>query len=409
MTVNIPAELQPYITIVPSAYFSETAPMVFDFSNINVATIQDGFKADYYYDINVSASLPAQYKGQVHSFNITLHPEYFDVLPGGSNDPTPAGTHDYTLAIPPLVLAIPNDAGEVFYTSGYAHNLVWAHTINPIFTPTAVQFVNATTAIPPLSQIAANQADRVANLREYWQNLTSHQNDSCAFTYKDIGTQRIVYLDLSSKGDEFPFANPAGGEDIAFVDLLIYSNVSQVPYGWNTVFYTSVATFNDDVGKQKQADVVIPQQVRATGAWLQLQIESSLYNPAVGAPYDVNNLHFSDAGVAEILVIATNVGSDIAYNVNFTLYLGEGITVSNNITTKYALSGNNLTLFTGFFLPPGTPLSLYVPLNFSGLSAANSSATERLFVSQTYGSMDLTQVPGEDTVTQVLEQAVVVC
>jgi hypothetical protein len=31
MTVQIPEELQPYVNITPSNYFSETAPMVFDF------------------------------------------------------------------------------------------------------------------------------------------------------------------------------------------------------------------------------------------------------------------------------------------------------------------------------------------------------------------------------------------
>jgi hypothetical protein len=52
-----------------------------------VATVEDGFLADYYYDINVSSSIPAQYKGQLLSFNITLNQEYFDALPG-YNDPT---------------------------------------------------------------------------------------------------------------------------------------------------------------------------------------------------------------------------------------------------------------------------------------------------------------------------------
>ena len=188
-------------------------------SNINVATIQDGFKADYYYDINVSATIPAKYKGQLHTFNITFNPQYFDALPGSKQDPTGSATHDYTLSIPPLVIAIPSDgsanaadAGKIFYSSGYAHNLVWAHNINPTFTPTVfsfcpfafpflfllltffqeVQFVDAATAIPPLSQIAANQINRVANLRNYWHTLTSTHNDSCSFWYK------VLILFLSS-------------------------------------------------------------------------------------------------------------------------------------------------------------------------------------------------------------------
>jgi hypothetical protein len=68
--------------------------------------------------------------------------EYFDKLPGLPSDPT--GVHDYTLSIPPLVIGVPFDAdypnpdwaGKVFYTSGFAHNLVWSQSINPLFTPT---------------------------------------------------------------------------------------------------------------------------------------------------------------------------------------------------------------------------------------------------------------------------------
>jgi hypothetical protein len=65
-----------------------------------------------------------------------------------------------------------------------------------------------------------------------------------------------------------------------------------VPYGWNTVYYNSTATFNDDVGKQKDAQIVVPQQIRASGPWLELQIESNLYNPALGVSYDLNNLQY---------------------------------------------------------------------------------------------------------------------
>jgi hypothetical protein len=404
MTVNIPTELQPYITIVPSNYFSETAPMVFDFSNINVATIEDGFKADYYYDISVSANLPEQYWGQILEFNVTLNTQYFQALPG-VDDAT--GVHDYTLSIPPLVLAIPNAAGVVYYTSGHAHNLVWAHTMNPAFTPTAVQFVDANATIASLALIAANQVNRVANLSAFWQNLTTTHNDSCNFWYKDVGSQRIVYLDLSKKGTQFPFPNPNPTQgEIAVADLLIYSEVPQLPYGWNTVFYSSIATFNDDVGKQKDAEVLVPQQVRATGAWLELQLSSSLYNPTLGLPYAPNSLHFSDSGVADILVMATNIGDDIAYDVNFTLYLGQGITVGS-VPVPYSLSGINLTLYTGFYLPPGTPLALNISLNFTGLSQSNaSSLSERLFISQTYSLMDLTAIPGEDEITQELDQQV---
>jgi len=89
--------------------------------------------------------------------------------------------------------------------------------------------------------------------------------------------------------------------------------------------------------------------------------------------------------------------------VNFTLELGEGISVlQDNLTAKYQIQANNLTLYTGFYLPPGSPLSVYVPLNFTSLNT--STATERLFVANAVGAMDLTVTPGEDEVSEVLDQ-----
>jgi hypothetical protein len=408
MTVNIPDELQAYVNVTPSNYFSETAPMVFDFSNTNVATIEDGFVGDYYYDIQISPDIPDLYKGKLLSFPITLNTQYFAQLPGLSSDPT--GVHDYVLSIPPLVIGIPYDdddpnfPGQVFYTSGFAHNLVWAQQINPLFTPQAVQFINASD-ISALQLIAGNEVDRVSNLTSYWENILKIRNDTCPFWFKDMGSSRTVFFNMSVKGDVFPFVQQYGPNQ-ATVDLLLYSEIPQLPYGWNTVFYSSEATFNDDVGKTKSASDNIPQRVQASGPWLQLSYTGTLYND-MNVPIDSSHLHYDDAGIAQLLVTALNVGNDFAYNVNFTLMLGPDLTVlTSKLSVKHSLSGSNLTLYTGFYLPPGTPLSVAVSLNFTALNYAGApQATSRLFIQNAQSKMDLTTLPGENTVSQELDQS----
>jgi hypothetical protein len=104
-----------------------------------------------------------------------------------------------------------------------------------------------------------------------------------------------------------------------------------------------------------------------------------------------------------------NVGSDTAYNVNFTVVIGDGITVGDNITVDYVLQDKNLTLFTGFFLPPGTPLSVMIPLNFSAFNFTQEEAasiSSRLFIVSTSSAMDLTSTPGEDRVYEALDKSI---
>ena len=51
MTLNIPEAIKEYITIKPSTHNLELPPQVFDFQNINVVSIKDGFEGDYYYKL----------------------------------------------------------------------------------------------------------------------------------------------------------------------------------------------------------------------------------------------------------------------------------------------------------------------------------------------------------------------
>jgi hypothetical protein len=137
--------------------------MQFDFQSINVATIRDGFKGDYYYHLTVAENIPDSLRGKLIALNVTLKPQFFDRLPGPT-DPTvptltypvappsplspslvhdstpfvPQGIHDYQLSIPQIMFGVPLAAAsqwpdEVFWTSGFAHNLKFTHTINSDF------------------------------------------------------------------------------------------------------------------------------------------------------------------------------------------------------------------------------------------------------------------------------------
>jgi hypothetical protein len=135
----------------------------FDFQSINVATIRDGFKGDYYYQLTVAENIPDSLRGKLIALNVTLKPQYFDRLPGPTDPTVPTltfpvvslgfvaqsgigltaflvqqGIHDYQLSIPQIMFGVPLAAAsqwpdEVFWTSGFAHNLQFTHTINSDF------------------------------------------------------------------------------------------------------------------------------------------------------------------------------------------------------------------------------------------------------------------------------------
>ena len=86
-TVEIPDELSEYIKIEASDHNSDTAPTFFDFGTTNSVSIRDGFHADYFLKMTLLKNLPENLQGRLLELKVTLHEEYFDMLPG-YNDPT---------------------------------------------------------------------------------------------------------------------------------------------------------------------------------------------------------------------------------------------------------------------------------------------------------------------------------
>jgi len=418
MTVEIPPELIPYVTIIPSPIFSSTPPMLFDFTSTNVLTIRDGFQGDYYYQLSLASDLPPSLTGRLYEFNVTLNTQYFAMLPGPTD---PTGIHDYTISIPPFAIAIPYTSGpysgEIFYTSGHAHNLALSVTLNSAFTPISAQFLNSTSYLETLGSVAAQPLERLTDLKLFWKQLEKTNNDSVPFSVKQVGSTTLVLFDLSYKGNQFPFPNPLGGPEIASIDILLYTTANHVSNGWVYPTYGSQVNFVDDVQKAKTGVQPNPLVVRASGADLSVN-----YNPALfdtnGFPFKPQALHISDFGYLCINATVTNTGDDIAYSAQFTVHLSAGFNwiPSKNkgidcSATDDPKTGDTISVFidSGYDLPPGELLTL--PLTFSFISfqqvndrftKRNIQQTSRLVVSSFTGTIDLTSTPGELPVNETI-------
>ena len=115
-----------YIEIKPSDHNIEVSPEFFDFENINVVTIRDGFKGEYYLKIKVSENFPDNLRGKPIEIKIELKKSYFDHFPGTDTDPILKYHNNYNISIPSLYIAVPFKYGDfqnkVLYTSAQVSN-----------------------------------------------------------------------------------------------------------------------------------------------------------------------------------------------------------------------------------------------------------------------------------------------
>jgi hypothetical protein len=78
LKLTIPPEIEPYITIKPSDHNIDVAPLFFDFQNINVATIRDGYKGDYFYVITLNQTIPVEIRGRTWEINVDIVENQFE-------------------------------------------------------------------------------------------------------------------------------------------------------------------------------------------------------------------------------------------------------------------------------------------------------------------------------------------
>jgi len=436
LNVTIPDELKPYVSLKPSASVVGIAPLFFDFDSINVVTIRDGWKGDYYYDLNVSKDFPDHLRGRLNEIKVDLVREYFDNFPG-VGDPTKV--HDYTVEIPPIVFGVPYAensmwAGKVFYTSGYAtqlHNII---NVRDPYVPKEAIFVSeedleefraclGKSSDP--DQEAANGEFKC--LDDLWARKNA-SNTHCEYTLtKDEGSV-INSVDfapgLAIRAPQFPVKVAAkDGPDTAVLHIMLRTHADQIESG-NPVITTGVyAHALDWMGERVDAEPEPYMTIHSKGAWLKLDWTMKLLS-STGLELESELLTPDDSGMADIVVTLTNTGDYYAYNVSFTLsipinvkpaYPGSGIEGSIELPPGCTVSKNasnpDEVIFAGKVadvMVPHSPFSFLFRVQFEAdtRSGAGSSAKPPLdmhiIATSSHAQIDLTATAGEKTVVQDL-------
>eukprot|EP00830_Metopus_es_P013292 TRINITY_DN3208_c0_g1_i5.p1 TRINITY_DN3208_c0_g1~~TRINITY_DN3208_c0_g1_i5.p1 ORF type:complete len:1569 (-),score=239.63 TRINITY_DN3208_c0_g1_i5:13-4719(-) len=413
MILTIPTEIKDYITIVPSDHNIDVAPQFFDLTNINVVTIRDGFKGDYYYRINVTADIPDSLRGKVYDIQVTLNESCFDKLPG-YNDPT-GSYHDYKLKIPAIRFGIPYatgpNAGKVFYTSGYSTNLIITASVPNYWKVDSAKIVSD--ADVGTMRLAAGDPDNYKQkLEDFWTALPT---PIIPITSVASGTDGLLTLDMSSVFPTFPLKN--GNEpDIAKFNVLLKCSTPQLAYGTVRVISRPMIYFSDFTGKRKSDIIAQPldKSVASKGAWLQVSY-SALVGTLTGSVFTASSsqsIFKADKEVTmKVLIKTKNVGTDTAYYTNMTLSVVQGVAFLTNYippgisyTVTNTDGGDVLKMNTKRSFAAGDLQSEVVYIKFNAPTARRllASTTGFTVIKSVSADIDLTATSGSVQVSQTM-------
>jgi len=432
---QIPDDLKDYVEIKPCPDVVGIAPLFFDFENINVVTIRDGWKGDYYLNMKISKDFPEEKRGRLMEIPIKLVKSYFDRLPG-KGDVT--GVHDYDLEVPSIVFGVPYPknhplwADKVFYTSGYATNVDLRTSLAKPYTAEGAILVSDED-LELFRACLGKEADpnqtvtegEFACLDRLWaESIKNHS--ICEFDIVENSTSRQTLSFspcMKANAPTFPIkVDPVNGPDHAVMHVLLRTTAKQIKSGYPRSSYSSSCSYNDWMNKSMKSPTLPETTVHAKGAWINLKWSVSLLSSS-GMVLEDPLISPNDSGLAQVTVTLQNTGDYYAYNVMFNLTLDADVTLATdedlNMTGGSPIpdgcgvsSENGQAMFwcnVSSVLPPSSPRSYpfrvyYKPDVREGAGyKAKTPLDMRVLATKSSASIDLTAAIGEKRVTQDLE------
>ena len=387
MTLNIPEAIKDYITIKPSDHNLEVSPQVFDFQNINVVSIKDGFEGDYYYKLKIHNDFPEKYKGRLIEIGVELVNSMFDKLPR-YHDPT--GIHDYSLKIPPIKFGVkyPSSSpyyGKVFYTLGRVSNLKVHYSLNKALTIEDIRFITQE-ELDCLRIAASDKENYDTKILEVWNKLNK---TSLPYEISPIedSVYNIISVDVSGTFVTFP-KEILGEPDITEFSIISKAKAEQLDYGYKPLLTNAKVTFNSiPRNKAKYIRITSPFNRYASikGAYVALSFDKAVVIQDENNNYvraDNQEIYSTDTGVLQLKVTAKNVGSDVAFKVSFHLEIDSGFEIIEELIEKnYTLSSldentNKLIVSTGQDISTGEKYSLTLYIKYFPLKGARRRLEE---------------------------------
>ena len=320
-------EYKKYIQIRPSDHNIEVAPEFFDFENINVVTIRDGFKGEYNLQINVTKNFPDELRGKPIEIKLEVLPEYFDHFPGTSTDEI-KDFHNYEVKLPSLYIAVPFKDGpfkdKVLYSSAQSTDLNLSLTIGLDWKIDGIKYVEP------------NDVDNMANatidsnsekeLEKLWNQIKGNKVE---FTEEkiDYNNKRLSLVGIKKDYPYFPKI-VKGGPDIAEVTVLIKSTVEQLPFGTTYPIDNVRMKYKQWNGKDKQDKGSRPF-IYGTGPWIVLSYTRTLVDKISDGVYIEKanqELYHDDEGIMRVDFTISNIGNGDSYNTVYEIFIDKNLT-----------------------------------------------------------------------------------
>ena len=351
---TVQQEYAKYITILPSDHNVEVAPEFFDFENINVVTIRDGFKGEYNVNITVANGFPDNLRGKPIEIKVELDTSYFDHLPGEDSDPIPSH-HKYKLKIPSIFIAVPYKDGEfegkVLYTSAQASNLKIVFNIGVDWKVDGIKYVDKKFLEEMVnSTIESDNKNEI--LKGYWEQLKNKENITYTETAVNENTKTITIDGINKQYPYFPEKN-IEGPDVAEAAILIKSSINQIPIGSSKPITSLRITYNNWINEPKATWADSPY-IQATGPWMTLTYSRKKVDVLANGQYvDSPNQQLSpdESGVMKVQFKLVNNGNENSYNTSYEIVIQPNLTFigsyggENKITQRTNAQGQTILTF----------------------------------------------------------------
>ena len=345
LTHSVDKEYAKYLSIAPSDHNIEVAPEFFDFENINVVTIRDGFKGEYNLQINVTKDFPDNLRGKPIEIKLELNTTYFEHFPGTKTDPIPK-YHTYQVKVPSIYIAVPfkdgQFAGKVLYTSAQAKELDFSLTVGVDWKTEGVKYVNQET-IEKMGELSQDHHN-LNELDKIWKNLKGNVD----FKEQNITNQakKITFDGIKKDYPLFPKINQ-GAPDTAEVSILIKSFANQVAYGKSYPISSVKMGYKQWNNRTKSSNGQNPF-INGEGPWLTLTYQRTLVEKLPNGDFiekTNQDLFYEEEGDMRVDFTLKNIGNKDTYgNTQYEIIVNENLTYISNDQgiTKTSLKKNSL-------------------------------------------------------------------
>ena len=349
LQLEIPEPIRNYVEIIPSDHNKDVLPQFFDFECINVVTIRDGFKGEYYYKLKLLEGLDEKYFGRFWDIKVNLRYDCFDMLPGSPNDPVTkvkSGVtmlHDYTLKVPPIRFGIPYPSNhpnpeyrnKVFYTLGRASNITISYNIYEEFSLDDIKIVSQD-EVERIMEASASETNVNEDLLDIWNNgiantssyLTGEIN---AKILEPVSGYKRIYIFLNKSFPELPY-EVYGQTDVTKIYILAKVSAPQVTYGSRLILKWGYGKYNDS-RILKNTNTGLSRYISAYGPWMKMDIEKTLmdYNEETKEFTEkTDQTHYGYNGYMKLKITAINAGSNDAYQTSYKYIFSNYVQIVNN-------------------------------------------------------------------------------